>query len=57
MLSSPRLEEVTMSTTIERAPLDMRRDAPAGTTRISARQVLPNAMRDPKLARTRVPVS
>lgn len=57
MLSSPRLEEVTMSTTIERAPLDMRRDAPAGTTRISARQVLPNAMRDPKLARARVPVS
>ena len=40
MQSSPRLEEVTMSTSIERAPLDMRRDATARTTRISARQAL-----------------
>lgn len=40
MQSSPRLEEVTMSTSIERAPLDLRRDAPARTTRISARQAL-----------------
>ena len=29
-----------MSTSIERAPLDVRRDATAGTTRISARQAL-----------------
>jgi hypothetical protein len=40
MQSSPRPEEVTMSTSIERAPLEMRHDAPAGTTRISARQAL-----------------
>ena len=40
MQSSPRLEEVTMATSIERAPLDLRRDATARTTRISARQAL-----------------
>jgi hypothetical protein len=38
--SSPRPEEITMSTTIERAPLEVRRDTTAETTRISARQAL-----------------
>jgi hypothetical protein len=40
MQSSPRPEEVTMSTSIEPAPLEVRRDTAAGTSRISARRAL-----------------